>query len=201
MGDAGKGTGLMDETRVDMYGNPFGDIYERGVWENAPPDRERPWEDSSLYTYEDFLEPQEPGGKSMFATAVPLIAQGIGGLFGWFGGKRQDAAQRRQQAQRDRQWDEMFAFQKAVRLEDQARYQAAVEAQSAYLAHEEAKSHGQWASRVDARSPYRAASRAILGKTMGMDVPAYRPRYAMGDAPRESPYQDYIAPRNRERSA
>ena len=95
----------------------------------------------------------------------------------------------------------MFAFQQAVREEDIARYQAAVEAEAAYLAHEEAKSRGSWESRVDARSPYRAASRAILGKTMGMDVPAYRPTYASGEAPRDSPYKDYIAPGNRGRSA
>ena len=180
-----------------------GKVFDLGLGKTTP-FQPRPLSSySSPYTYtnDDFVGPPEPGGESMFATAVPLIAQGLGGLFGWFGGKRQDEADRRQMEQQQRQFDQMFAFQQAVREEDIARYQAAVEAEAAHLAHEEAKSRGSWESRVDAQSPYRAASRAILGKTMGMDVPAYRPTYASGEAPRDSPYKDYIAPGNRGRSA
>ena len=183
-----------------------GQVFDLGLGKTTP-FQPRPLSSySSPYTYTnyDFVGPPEPGGGNMvagLAAAAPIIAQGIGSLFGLWGQSRQDDANRRQMEQQQRQWDEMFAFQQAVRAEDMARYQAAMEAQAAYLAHEEAKSHGQWASRADARAPYHAASRAILGKTMGMDVPAYRPRYTIGGDPRESPYKDYIAPRGGERSA
>jgi len=94
-----------------------GKVFDLGLGKTTP-FQPRPLSSySSPYTYtnNDFVGPPEPGGESMFATAVPLIAQGLGGLFGWFGGKRQDEADRRQMEQQQRQFDQMFAFQQAVR--------------------------------------------------------------------------------------
>ena len=103
-----------------------GKVFDLGLGKTTP-FQPRPLSSySSPYTYtnNDFVGPPEPGGGNMvagLAAAAPIIAQGIGSLFGLWGQSRQDDANRRQMEQQQRQWDEMFAGQQAGRAEDTAR--------------------------------------------------------------------------------
>ena len=130
------------------------------------------------------------------------IGTGIGSAFSnWLTGRAQQKAAEESARESARQFDRQFEYVKEMDARNLAMWQEAQEAQAEHQAFEEAKDYAAWENTVDAQSPYRAASAAILGKTMGMDVRAHRPRYAAGEAPRDSPYKDYIAPRNRQRSA
>jgi hypothetical protein len=130
------------------------------------------------------------------------IGAGIGSAFSnWLTGRAQSKAAEESARESARQFDKEFEYIKEMDARNLAMWQEAQEAQAEHQAFEEAKSRAAFENTVDVQSPYRAASAAILGKTMGMDVRAHRPRYAVGEAPRDSPYKDYIAPRNRQRSA
>ena len=125
-----------------------------------------------------------------------VLTSGIGtGISNLLGGRSQSRAAEESARESARQFDLEFEYMKQIEARNFAMWLASQEAQGEYLAFEEAKDRAEWESTADLQSPYRAASAAILGKTMGMDVPAYRPTYAAGESPRESPYKDFISER------
>ena len=134
-------------------------------------------------------------GGGMEPLTMWTIGTGVGSaISNYLSGRAQSKAAEASSRESARQFDLEFEHLKEMEARNLAMWQESQEAKAA-------KDYAEWGNTVDAQAPYRAASRAILGKTMGMDVAAHRPRYAVGDDPRQSPYKDYIAPRNRERSA
>jgi|TARA_Y100000310_G_scaffold298872_1_gene333219 hypothetical protein len=112
----------------------------------------------------------------------PITIAAILGLgqaaVGYFGGGRDIEQHERDRALSDEQWRKMFDRASEWREEDILRQEEArLEAIRQWEA-EQAQSEAEWRTDIERALPNIAASRAILGSTMQMDVPAFRPRYS-----------------------
>ncbi len=125
-------------------------------------------------------------------TLMAIIAAG-GKAVDWFQGGRDIEQARRDREMSDRQFNAMFARASLWREEDLARQEEArLEAIRQWEA-EQAQTEAQWRTNVERSLPNIAASRAILGSAMQMDVPAFRPRYSEeeGVGREPNPYGPY----------
>lgn len=133
---------------------------------------------------------------TMVRYALPAALQLFGGLKGQSSQAKQSAAAL---AQADRQWRQQFAYMQQMREDQLERDQLArAEAAAQFLALEQQK-EGQWKTQAGAALPYQHAAAMILGRTMGMNVPAIRSRYSTAEGVQDepNPYGPYIyrAPR------
>ena len=124
----------------------------------------------------------------------PVVAAGIGTLGGMFGSSREGRQAYLDREAQQRQWDDMFQRTEELRIEDIARQDAALAADAAQWDAQQAQLEAQWRNTQERDLPNIMASRAILGNTMQMNVPAFRPRYSEAEGvPREkNPYADFI---------
>lgn len=110
--------------------------------------------------------------------AVGMAIAGIVGALATKHGANKQAEAANQAARIESQGlDKQLAFARESAAEDKRRYD-----QSQGMAAQ------QWNAQQAQRAPYRAASAAILGRTMGMRVPAYQvPRMTIADYAGASP--------------
>jgi hypothetical protein len=111
---------------------------------------------------------------SFVAAATVLGPPLINFVSGLFGRRSQSRQAEKARAIQQRQFRLMFADMQSAREEQMAREERQWEAM-------EQQREAQWMNTVDLQSPYHAASRAMLARTMQMYVPKYEPLYSTAE--------------------
>lgn len=139
------------------------------------------------------------GWGSWFSKNGMDLARGAGNLFS---GHQATAAQSNAAAAQLAESKRQFDLQQAFLADQAAKAEAARLEQVAYLKQKDAEAKVAWEADQARRAPYRAASAAILGRTMNMAVPAYQPAaggppagYVPGQSMAPQPFLDPQAPR------
>jgi hypothetical protein len=98
----------------------------------------------------------------------PAIGMAIAGIAsagaGIYGAKKQSSAAKRADQIAQQSNADQLAYLREQSVEDRRRYDE-----------QQGQSAAQYNAHEQMRAPYRAASAAILGRTMGMQVPSYSP--------------------------
>lgn len=123
-----------------------------------------------------------------------LLGAGISGIAQLFGIRSAGKQAEKARGEEARKFNILEADMQRARREQTARDEEAREEARQQWDATQAQKEAHWRNRVEAQSPYLAASRAMLGRTMQMDVPAYAPRYsaAEGVEREPDPYGPYI---------
>ena len=136
----------------------------------------------------------------MIGTAATIIAPlAYDAVASFFKNKSQSKQSEADRAQQNEQFLKIINLQTAAHEEGIRRFELTEERKEAQWDAIQSQHQAGWLNTTELQAPYRAASRAILGRTMQMNVPAYDPRYSMEDSRprRKHVYQDYINPESR----